>query len=346
VSLKPARNRAARPEARLTPEDESRIEQLLKQRLIGVSRWVKRARGFVAVHAVQANPLLLEGEPGAGKEFIARLIHECSPRRRGPFLTLACEAVAEEALAARLFGSIKALRAGRFYTRRGLVEKAAGGTLYLEGATTLSPAFQAQITRLILHQEFCRAGDKLVETADVRMLLGDIVPPPKDSSRESAPKEISFPISDRLTIPALRRRKADIETLSRHFPAEFCRRQKKEPRELSRGAVNVLRRYSWPGNIGELKRVMEQAAQQAKPPQIETARLPIHIARPSGFHGDVLNLRAELKQFERTMLCAALKQSRGVQSAAAQLLGLKLTTLHTKLKTHEIDVESFKEASS
>ncbi|GBC76893.1 Transcriptional regulatory protein ZraR [bacterium HR08] len=326
---------------------EGDISRMIKERLIGVSRWATEARTAVAAHAAHDNPILIEGEPGTGKEFVARLIHECSARRHGPFVTLSCDSVSEESVEAALFGSVRELPSGGTRTQKGLVERARGGTLYISGISTLSPLLKTEIARLIQHQEFRRPGDSVLETADVRVILGSTPTSPSSPGMSWALASTALTLHDILVIPPLRRRQADIEPLSRHFVKEACQRLGKELRDISPDTLAHLSRYDWPGNVGELKKVIEDMVQQSRPPCLDPSLLPAHLLDPLKVNGNSLpasgiNLSQELERLEKSLLCTALRQCQGRQMKAAELLGLKRTTLHTKLKRYGINWRSFK----
>jgi DNA-binding NtrC family response regulator len=333
----------ASDEAQPTPYDEGRHLSLIKQRLIGVSRWATEVRATVAAHAVHDASIIIEGEPGTGKEFLARLIHQCSARSRGPFVAISCEMLSEESVEAALFGSIRVLPSGRNRIQRGLIEVAEGGTLYISGVGALSSVLKLKVSRLIKHQEFRRLGDTVLEVAHVRVILGHI----RQYSEHAMAPESVMGVSDMLFIPPLRRRKADIESLSRHFVQETCRGLGKELRDIAPDTIALLRRHDWPGNVAELKKVIEEMVRQSGPPCLDALLLPAYIVDKADFKSTALpvsgvNLNEEVERLEKALLCAALKQCEGVQIKAAQLLGLKPTTLNAKIKQYGIDVRSFK----
>jgi DNA-binding NtrC family response regulator len=333
--------------AQPTRDDESRVIPAVKERLIGVSRWATTARAALAAHAAHDSPIIIQGEPGTGKEFLARFIHESSARCQGPFVTISCESVSEESIEAALFGWIRVLPSGHNRTQRGLVESAAGGTLYINGFSTFSSALKVKLARLIQYQEFRRLGDDILETADVRLSLGST-----PISRSGAEEEMELDgtviaVSEILSIPPLRRRRVDIEPLARHFIKQFCRQFGKEQREIAADTIALLRRYDWPGNVSELKRVIEQMIQRSAPPCLEPSLLPASLAQSSNPATGPLppagvNLAEETERFQRALICAALKQCSGVQAKAARVLGLKLTTLNTKIARYGINVALFK----
>ncbi len=346
MSFEAVRNYSTNDNVLIAPGNEFKIEQWIKSRLVGVSHWVTHARVAVAAHAGHDAPIVLEGEMGAGKEFIARLIHECSLRRRGPFFSVTCWPVIEPSLETLLFGAGSTNASGQIYDEKGLVEMAAGGTLYLDICASISDSLKIRLLHLIQHQEFRRSKSDLVEKANLRIILGSAPQPATDSKRGAINSSLFISASDKLAILPLRERKMDIEPLSLSFLNEFCRREGKEERELSQEALHALHNYDWPGNIGELKKCLEFAARQARPPGINVGTLPAHIANRRGFNEYSLphsgiNWQEEVRQFEKTIVCAALRKAGGVQRRAAKLLGLKVSTLNTMIKRYGIDVTSF-----
>ncbi|MGE0129031.1 MAG: sigma-54-dependent transcriptional regulator [Blastocatellales bacterium] len=346
MSFEAVRNYATNNGAVITSDNELKVEQLIKSRLVGLSHWVAHASVAVATHAGHDNPIVLAGEPGTGKEFIARLIHECSSRRRGPFVSVTCWPVIEPSLETMLFGANGANASGQISPKKGLVEMAAGGTLYLDICSSFSDSLKDRVFRLIRHREFYRSKGDFIERADLRVILGSAPQPALNKDGEMTNSLLLNSASDKLAIPPLRERKMDIEPLSHRFLTEQCRQEGKEERELSQEAIHILRNYDWPGNVGELKRCLEFAVRQAKPPKIGSNTLPEHIINQRGFNGYSLppsgiNWQEEIRQFEKAIVCAALKKSGGVQRRAAKLLGLKVSTLNTIIKRYSIDVSSF-----
>jgi DNA-binding NtrC family response regulator len=314
---------------------------LVKERLIGVSQWAEEARDAVIFHASHDNPLLVEGEPGTGKEFIARLIHKCSPRAAAPFVAISCHQVSPESIEAALFGSKRMLASGHPQLQEGIVESADGGTLYINGVSSFIPSLQEKIARLVHYGEFQRQGDDSIKPADVRIIIGSAEPSPVAAGGGLVA------LRDRVTTAPLRERPDDIEPLARLFVKQFCQQVGKEMRDISADALAHLRCHDWPGNITELKSAIYQVVQRLTPPPIDSSLLPAHLlgATDSGSYRLPqcgMDLEEEVKQMEISLLCAALKRCHGVQYKAAQLLGLKATTLNTKLSRYGIDVAAFK----
>ncbi len=302
------------------------------QSLIGVSRWTQNAQALVAVHAAHNAPVILEGEHGTGKRLLARLIHRLSSRHGRPFVSLAIGSTSDEVAHAALFGSA---------TDKGLAELAAGGTLYLKGFTDLSPSLTNDIVRLAEGRRFEYNGGR-----PVRILLGRVVNNGFGRSRETANPTCIGLDYERIQIPPLRDRPDDIEALAVHFIRERCEQTGKELRMISSEALNALRDYDWPRNVTELRTLVIQMVKQLSPPSIDVALLPAYLAGPYGARCSLpdsgLDLDNEVKRVEVDLICAALRQSRGLQNKAAQLLRLKPTTLFMKIRRHGIDVGAFR----
>jgi DNA-binding NtrC family response regulator len=319
------------------PRAEPQSLASVTQRLIGLSGWAESARRAVLAHAAHDASIILEGEPGSGKEFLARLIHDCSHRRRGPFVAVSFDGVSEESAEAVLFGTNRAGRSDRSITPASLLESAHGGTIYINGLGGMKGNIRDRIAGFIRCSEFrIPAGESFenpsVENSDVRTLLGCL------SSEEIS----DLPISDRLTASPLRRRREDIEPLIGHFIKRACEHLKREQREITPDAMAVLRNHDWPGNVVELRSVITEMVAKSGPPALNASLIPGYIAESSGFASRALpaagiNLGDELERIEKTLIVEALRMSHGVQYKAAQLLGLKPTTLNMKLSRLGID---------
>jgi two-component system response regulator PilR (NtrC family) len=326
---------------------QSNAAGLLQERLRGASPWTAHARSQAAAHAAHDNTIILEGEPGTGKEFLGRLIHKCSRRSEGPFVAISFDSVSDESADAALFGSVRSLPTGARHIHRGLIESAEGGVVYIADASKLSLSLRAKLSRLIQHGEFRRLGDNTVQRVDVRVMLGSTSDLSTGIGKEWTLLRTDVRVGDVMSIPPLRARPDDIEPLVRHFVKQACEPLGKEVRELAPEALAALRTYAWPGNIAELKITVEQIIQRCGPPSIGLSLLPPHIVNAPesslcALPMTALDLVSEVRRYEKAILCAALKQCQGVQNKAAKLLTLKPTTLNMKLKSYGIDAEDFK----
>ncbi|MEK6288470.1 MAG: sigma 54-interacting transcriptional regulator [Acidobacteriota bacterium] len=325
------------PLANLIGDEASQV--LIKDSLIGSSRWAENARRSVALFAAGDETVIFEGEPGTGKKFLARLIHQCSAYREGPFVSLSLGSTADDVARAVLFGWTPARSNDIGCCEKGLVELAHGGTLYIDGLSSCSPAWTDDLIRLIERRAVDRDGE-----GSVRILLGWSIQSEFRARVTRNPRSNGLDY-ERIQIPPLRERPDDVEALAMHFIRQRCQQMGKELRTLSRNAMEALRGYDWPRNVRELRTLVNHLVKQSPPPSIDVPLLPAYLAGsrmansllPAG-----LDLDDELKRYEIDLICSALRDSRGLQIKAARLLRTKPTTLFMKIRRYGIDVEIFK----
>lgn len=317
----------------------SYVSQSLCEHLIGASSWTESARILVAVHAVHEKVVILEGERGTGKRLLARLIHRSSSRCEGPFVSVALGSTTDELARAVLFGAPQSddVLCGE----KGLAELAQGGTLYISGLSEMTPTLTDDVVRLAEGRGFRREGE-----GSVRILLGWSIHSGSCRSTAAINPGTTGLDYERIQIPPLRERPEDIEALAEHFIRQRCSQMGKELRTISPEAMRALCRYDWPRNVGELKTVVRQLANQSTPPSIDVSLLPAYLLGSSGQSGLLpasgLDLEDEVRRVEVDLICAALRQSHGYQNKAAQLLRVKPTTLFMKIRRYGIDVGAFR----
>lgn len=315
--------------------------RLIEKRLIGVSGWAEHARGLVAIHSSHDNPVHLEGEPGTGKAFLASLIHQCSARREGPFVSLSFGSASADLVRSVLSGSSQTLSTDDVTDTKGLVELAREGTLYVEGISDPTSSSVDHIVNLVRQSRF--AGRR---ESRARIMLGWEIQ--QGSYRSTIPNDFRNGRDfESIAIPPLRDRPDDIEALSVHFLRQRCLETQKELRAVSPETLNALRSYDWPRNVLELKILVSSLVNQTRPPVIDVSLLPAYVRHRSDCNANLfpasgLDLGNEIKQREIELICAALKQSRGLQAKAARLLHTKATTLFMKIQRYGIDVEVFR----
>jgi DNA-binding NtrC family response regulator len=315
--------------------------QLLAKHLIGVSGWAENARRLVARHASHDGTVILEGESGTGKAFLAALIHQCSARREGPFVCLRFGSPSADAAYSILFGSSHTRLTDELQDDKGLVEQARGGTLYIQVLFNPVSPLVEHIGNLLRQSRF----DNRREDRG-RILLGWETQP--GSNRSTMPSDLRNGCDfESITIPPLRERREDIEALTMHFVKEWCARTRKELRMVSPQVLNALRAYDWPRNVLELRTLVSRLVSQTRPPSIDVSLLPAYLGDRIDWHADLfpaseLDLNNEIKRREIELICVALKHSRGLQSKAARLLKIKATTLFMKIQRYGINVELFR----
>lgn len=314
--------------------------ELIGNNLIGASSWTQTARMLIGIHAAHDGTVILQGERGTGKKLIARLIHRFSPRHGGPFVSLSLCSTSDEVAASVLLGLQRQLTDAISVREKGLPELAEGGTLYIDGFSHLSSSLIDEIISLAEPRKERDARRR------VRVLLGQVVHRTSDGLAARADGMSTGWAYEQILIPPLRERPDDIEALVAHFIRERCEETGKELRRISPAAMKALCAYDWPRNVTELRMLVNQLVRQVSPPSIDVALLPAYLAGPPEANCLIpdsgLDLDKEVRRVEVDLICAALRQSRGLQNKAAQLLRIKPTTLFMKIRRHGIDVAAFR----
>jgi len=286
--------------------------------------------------------VLLHGESGTGKELVAKAIHYNSPRANFPLIKVNCAALPETLLESELFGHEKGAFTGATAKRAGRFEAADKGTLFLDEIGELTSGMQVKLLRVIQEREFERLGGNQTIKIDVRVITAT------NRNIEQAVKEGKFreDLYYRLNvvsliIPPLRERKEDIPALLDHFIKKYGEQNKKQIEGVTAEARDLLMRYSYPGNVRELENIIERAIVLTKKVIITTADLPLHVRtgtsegeRPAQPLKNSLN--ETLDTVEHGLIIDALKESGGIQTRAAEKLGISERVLRYKLKKYDI----------
>ena len=276
--------------------------------------------------------VLIAGESGAGKELLAAHIHAESPFAHGPFVKVNCAAIPAELVESELFGHEKGAFTGASSARRGKFELADGGTLFLDEVGDLPPAAQAKLLRVLQEGEFQRVGGERTLRVSVRVLSATN----RDLLAMARRGEFREDLYYRLCVvplrmPALRERASDIPALAAYFLDEFCRRNNFRAKSFAAETLAALAAYAWPGNIRELRNVVERMAILTPGavigPESVPAELSLPAARAAGHALHQVRAEAEREEIRR-----ALAASGGNVSAAARALGLERTNLHKRMK--------------
>jgi len=308
------------------------------EQMVGESEPLQRVYSLVEMVADSAVTVLLTGESGTGKELVARAIHHSSDRANGPFVTLNCGALPENLFESELFGYEKGAFTGAMTTKAGRFELADGGTLLLDEVGELSLKSQVDFLRVLETKEFRRLGGTKVITVDARIIAAT------NRNLEEAVKQGDFreDLYYRLNVvpihlPPLRERGDDIPLLAERFLREFAAQHHREPKEVSREAMRLLRLYAWPGNIRQLRNLMERLVITVKDPAIQPEHLPQDIqASKEDARTMVVALGSSLKDIERETIRRTLAEVTNHREQAAKLLGISLRALQYKIKEYGI----------
>ncbi len=276
--------------------------------------------------------VLIQGETGVGKDVIARLIHNWSPRKSKPFVVVDCGLLNQNLAESELYGHGKGAFSGASEMKLGLVEKSHQGTIFFDEIGNLEPDMQKKFLRFLETKKFRRVGETKEREVDARTILATNLDL-KDAAQRGVLRTDLFYRMDVITIyvPPLRERKEDIPLLALHFAKN--RGSTNKPRKISREALAALTDYAWPGNIRELRSVITKATLFLKSDEINLNDLPEHI---------VINQKTKmsapesLEDLERDHIIRILQQTGGNQSSAAQILGINRKTLYKKIHKYRL----------
>ena len=281
--------------------------------------------------------VLLTGESGTGKGSLARYLHDASPRSAGPFVTITCATIPGELLESELFGHEKGAFTGAVDMRRGRFEQAHGGTILIDGVSELAPALQGKLLRVVQEKAFERlAGSDTIEV-DTRIVSSTQVDLESLVASGQFRGDLYYRLNViRLDLPPLRERIEDLPDLAEAMLREIGSRRNGETPRLSAGALDRLAHHDWPGNLRELRNVLEAAAINASGPEIAAEALAIGPAAGPGPVAEALRGRYTLAQLEEIYIREILKLTRGRRAEAARVLGINRKTLLEKRKRYRI----------
>ena len=306
--------------------------------MIGDSALMHQIYNLVEMVAASDVTVLVAGESGTGKELLARAIHQKSPRAGGPFISVNCGALPETLLESELFGYEKGAYTGAMGTKVGRFELADGGTLFLDEIGELSLKSQVDFLRVLETKEFRRLGGTKVIKVDARIIAAT------NRNLEEAVQQGIFreDLYYRLNViplrvPPLRERPEDIPLMVQSFLREFALKHGRPPQEVSREAMRLLRLYAWPGNIRQLRNVIERLMITVKDRVMEPCHLPDEVQASQEHVRTVLvTLGSTLEEIEREVIRRTLAEVTNHREKAAKILGISLRTLQYKIKEYGI----------
>jgi DNA-binding NtrC family response regulator len=281
--------------------------------------------------------VLLTGESGAGKERIARLVHEESTRAAGPFIAVNCGAITETLLESELFGHARGAFTGATSDRPGLFEAANSGTLLLDEVGEVSPGMQVKLLRALQEREIRRVGENKSRRIDVRVVAATNRDLAHGVAGGTFRQDLYYRLKVvELHVPPLRERRDDVLPLARVLLGESALRMRRKISSLAPAAADQLLRYEWPGNVRELENAMERAVALARGSRVELEDLPEEIrrafAKPVASKGTV----RPLDEVEKDYILAALKLNDGNQTHTAEQLQIGSATLYRKLRRYRL----------
>jgi DNA-binding NtrC family response regulator len=305
-------------------------------RVISRSPVMRRVTDLVERIAPSSASVLITGESGSGKDFIAQMLHDLSGRVEAPFIAVNCPAIPEALLESELFGHERGAFTGALAERAGLFEHAATGTLFLDEITEMSPGLQAKLLRVLETRRFRRVGGRDERLADFRVLAATNRDPEQAVSQGRLRDDLYYRLNVfHVTVPPLRDRPEDIAPLAARFVAGFAEQNGRAVEGLSNEALSALEAYDWPGNVRQLRNAIERAVVLARGPVLDLTDLPQQIARPVVVieQGRARGIEP-LEDLERKAILDALVSFSHNKTHTARALGISLKTLHNKLKRY------------
>jgi len=328
------RNAAA---SRVLADENRRLQAPWASPIIGRSPAIAELLAQIARAGPSAARVLIQGEHGTGKELVARALHAASPRRSGPFVAVNCSAIPEELIESELFGHERGAFTGATQSRRGRFEEAHGGTLFLDEVGDLSPRAQTKLLRVLQESELTRVGGNRPIRVDVRVIAATNRDLAAAIRNRGFREDLYFRLAViPLTVPPLRERREDIAALVEHFATQIARETARRPRPFAPGALEGLRRYGFPGNVRELRNLVERLVIMAPGGRIGAdqvrATLPGAAASAAAAAGGEPRLGEAVREFERRQIEAALEAEGGNMTRAAARLGLERSHLYKKMR--------------
>ena len=321
--------------------------------LVGKSSRMQEVYSLIQQVAPSKSTVLITGESGTGKELVARAIHNYSARKQKHFVPVNSGSLPPDLLESNLFGHVKGAFTGAVSPKKGLFEIADEGSIFLDEIATVPLETQAKLLRVIQEKEFMRLGGVDVIRVDARIIAATNTDLKSLVDEGAFREDLYYRLNViNLFLPPLRQRKDDIPLLAQHFLKKYGDENGRPGLQIASDAVQSLLDYDWPGNVRELENVIERAVVLADGPVINRRLIPEHVRSGPSFRlpqvvvpEEGISFREVISGFEKRLIESSLKTSGGVQKKAAQLLGLKPTTLNEMIKRYNIALER-KEPSS
>ena len=315
-----------------------RLEGNLDHDMVGESPRMREVYQLIERVAPTESTVLIRGESGTGKELAARAVHRNSPRRDRPFVAINCAALTETLLESELFGHERGAFTGAIAQKRGQLEMANGGTIFLDEMGELSLALQAKLLRVLQERDFMRVGGTRSMPLDIRVIAATNKDLQKATQEGTFRQDLYYRLNVvSLTMPPLREHKEDIPQLANYFAAKFAEKCNRRIQGISPEAQPVLLEYDWPGNIRELENAIERAVALGCSEMILLEDLPETLLEtPSPFASRGSTYHEAVRQLKRQLILSAMEQSAGSFTEAAKLLGVHPNYLHRLIRNLDL----------
>jgi DNA-binding NtrC family response regulator len=308
--------------------------------LVGASRPMQEVMRIVEMAAPSTASVLITGETGSGKEIVARTVHKLSPRAAGPFVAINCSAIPESLMESEIFGHERGAFTGAAERRIGCFELADGGTLLLDEIGEMPAPTQAKLLRVLEDRKVRRLGSKTETPVDVRVLAATNKDPEQAVSSGHLRQDLYFRLNVfHINLPPLREHKDDIPLLTEHILRDVNIKHGKNVKGVGAEVMDIFMSHTWPGNIRELRNILERSAIMCEKDLITRACLPGEFGKtaaksPSDLGAIKFPIGTTVDAMERELILQTLAATGNNKTRAAELLGISLKTLHNKLKEY------------
>jgi DNA-binding NtrC family response regulator len=308
--------------------------------LVGASRPMQEVMRIVEMAAPSSASVLITGETGSGKEIVARTVHKLSPRAGGPFVAINCSAIPESLMESEIFGHERGAFTGAAERRIGCFELADGGTLLLDEIGEMPAPTQAKLLRVLEDRKVRRLGSKTETPVDVRVVAATNKDPEQAVSTGHLRQDLYFRLNVfHINLPPLREHKEDIPLLAEHILRDINVKHSKSVKGVGAEVMDIFMSHTWPGNIRELRNVLERSAIMCERDLITRACLPGEFGKaqaksPSDLGAIKFPIGTTVDAMERELILQTLAATGNNKTRAAELLGISLKTLHNKLKEY------------
>jgi two-component system response regulator PilR (NtrC family) len=316
------------------------------QGIVGKSQEMRKIFDLIPRVAAATSNVLITGESGTGKELVAKAIHQMSPHRGKPFVTVNCGSVPETLMESELFGHKKGAFTGAIATRSGLFAEAHQGTLFLDEIAEITPALQVKLLRAVQEKKFKMVGGTEEITVDVRIISATNRQLEQEVMEGRFREDLYYRLNViHIPLPPLSERTEDIPVLAQYFLEKYSRQMNKDIRKISAFALDILKNYNFPGNVRELENIIERSValeasnivlpdsltlSSFKQSQAETEG----VQAPAALPPNGIDLDQFLGQMEKSFLQQALERTRGAKQKAAEVLGITFRSFRYRLAKH------------
>jgi Nif-specific regulatory protein len=306
--------------------------------MVGESPRMREVYQFIGRAAPTTSTVLIKGESGTGKELVARAIHLNSARSQNPFVAINCAVLSETLLESELFGHEKGAFTGAITQKKGKLEAATGGTVFLDELGELAPALQAKLLRVLQEREFERVGGTRSIKVDIRLIAATNRDLEQAIKAGAFRQDLYYRLNVlSLTMPALKDRRDDIPLLAGYFAMRFSTKAGRALKGVSPEARKCLMQYDWPGNVRELENAMERAVVLGTTELIQPEDLPEALLEQQAVPGvQVTEYHQAVKETKRKLVLKAFQEGDGNYAQTARILGIHPNNLHRLIRSLDL----------